>query len=257
MYTWGYIKEACLDMLNLTEEEANHQKFLSRFPLFANQAMTQICGSIKPDYRFHYFKVTSKEEYEEAIRKFLVEKLQTFRTEHGYVDETTELEPEDLIKWNKKKEWLIEDFRKKHVMIGDEVTMPDEFTAFDDDIVLFKQAPIWFAGQVMTTFGVKEAQDEDLLYRGHNKVIPLKAGEFDIPYKARWIFFKKDFDNHFKLGAPADVLDCLPSYIVSQCLKIDDEQKAAIYRNEYELFLGRIDDTHFKRQRTLEVAGGW
>ena len=47
MYTWGYIKENILNKLNLEEEEANQLGFLSRFPYYANEAMTQICSAYK------------------------------------------------------------------------------------------------------------------------------------------------------------------------------------------------------------------
>ena len=39
-YTWGYIKENTLAKLNLDEEEANQQNFLSRFPYYANTSMS-------------------------------------------------------------------------------------------------------------------------------------------------------------------------------------------------------------------------
>ena len=48
MYTWGYLKENILAKLNLDEEQANQLGFLSRFPFYANEAMTQICSAIKP-----------------------------------------------------------------------------------------------------------------------------------------------------------------------------------------------------------------
>lgn len=132
--------------------------------------------------------------------------------------------------------------------IGVPITMPEDFIAFDSDRAM-----------VMTDseIGFVEAHDIDLKYYGYNQVICNCAGIFLIPYKARWFFFTKDLDNKTVITAPADICDAIPSYLVSQCYKVDDEQKAAIYRNEYEMFLSRIDDTHFQTQRTFSVGGGW
>lgn len=193
MYTWGYIKENTLSKLNLTEEEANQQGFLSNFPYYANEAMTQICSAIKP---------------KQAM--FIID-----------IRETTK---------------------------GTFIKMPDDFIAFSDDAVIFVGANENY---------IEDAGDEYLLYVGYNEVLCKEIGKYYIPYKARWFTFTKDLHNATNIDAPADVLDALPSYIVSQCWKIDDEPKAAIYRNEYEMFLARIDDTSFKAQRTFHIGGGW
>ena len=43
MYTWGYLKENTLSKLNLGEEEANQQGFLSRLPYYANYISMNKC----------------------------------------------------------------------------------------------------------------------------------------------------------------------------------------------------------------------
>jgi len=193
MYTWGYLKENTLNKLNLTEEEANQLGFLSRFPYYANEAMTQICSSVKP-----------KDTYFELV-----------------VDDTN---------------------------VNKVVTLPNDFVAFDDDVAEIKYEDC---------YEFTEVHDDELQYLGYNQVICKTKGVYRIPYKARWFFFTKDLQNNVEIPAPADVCDAIPSYIVSQCYKIDDERKAAIYRNEYEMFLARIDDTTFKSQRTFKIGGGW
>jgi hypothetical protein len=132
--------------------------------------------------------------------------------------------------------------------VGLPLTMPNDFIAFDDDVALIMHD---------SEYGFYEAHDEQLRYYGYNQVIFNCTGTFRIPYKARWYFFTKDLDNNAVITAPADVCDAIPSYVVSQCYKVDDEQKAAIYRNEFEIFLARIDDTSFKTQRTFTIGGGW
>lgn len=190
MYTWGYIKECTLSKLNLDEESANQQDFLSRFPYYANEAMTQIC-SIKP-----------------AEKRFTV----------NINDEN----------------------------IGKEITMPDDFISFSDDVVVYQQDHM-----------ISDVGDDYIVYGGYNTITCYVTGEYSIPYRARWFFFTKELANADVIPAPADVCEALASYIVSQCYKVDDEAKAAIYRNEFEMFLARLDDTSFRRQRGLHVGGGW
>ena len=58
MQTWGYIKQATLAKLDLEPGEAEVQNLLGRFYIFANEAMSQICSSIKPKYTYANFVVT-------------------------------------------------------------------------------------------------------------------------------------------------------------------------------------------------------
>jgi hypothetical protein len=196
MYTWGYLKENTLNKLNLSEDEANQQDFLSRFPYYANEAMTQICSAIRP-----------KETFAELV------------------------------------------VSKENDNIGKPLPISDElFISFSDDVVKHRVNRYSDWGEV---------GDEFIEYYGYNEIICNHEGIYRIPYKARWFFFTKDTQNDTVIPAPADVLDAIPSYIASQCYKIDDEVKAAIYRNEFEMFLARIDDTSFKSQRTFHIGGGW
>lgn len=191
MYTWGYIKESALSKLNLDEASANQQDFLSRFPYYANEAMTQIC-SIKPAEKRVSFIVTDDN-------------------------------------------------------VNTEITMPNDFIAFSDDVVCYNDGEAY----------VEDVGDDFLIYGGYNTVRCTKRGAYSIPYRARWFFFTKELVNAMVIPAPADVCEAIASYIVSQCYKVDDELKAAIYRNEFEMFLARLDDTTFKRQRGFHIGGGW
>lgn len=186
MYTWGYIKENALAKLNLSEEEANEQGFLSNFPYYANEAMTQICSAIKPNRTYHTVTVT---------------------------------EPNTII------------------------TMPDDFISFGDEIIGYD--------------GMYECDISPAKHYGYNKVLCKEPGTYTIQYNARWFLFTKDLDNKTIIQAPLDVCEAIPSYIVSQCFKIDDEAKAAVYRNEYEMFLARISDDTPNDCYTIEVGGGW
>lgn len=191
MYTWGYIKNVALAKLDLEESEAEKQHFLDRFYYFANEAITQICSTVKPKHAIHRLDITEDN-------------------------------------------------------IGDAIQMPDDFISFGDDV-----------NKLVCNGEVYEAYDpEDFEYLGDNYVLCKKLGTFFISYNARWITFTNQ-DNNTPLDVPADILDCLPSYIASQCYKVDDEYKASVFRNEYEIFLARIDNTNFRDNKTFRIAGDW
>ena len=193
MYTWGYIKENTLNKLNLTEGEANEHGFLKQFPYYANEAITQICSSIKP-----------KETYYEIT----------------------------IADWQ----------------VGSVNVMPSDFIAFSD-------SPIHWASTTDAPF--IEISNEFLEFVGYASIRFKTAGTYRIPYDARWQFFDSNTADGVLLQMPADICDALPSYIASQCYKLDDELKAATYRNEYEMFLARMNDASSRRQKDFFVGGGW
>lgn len=195
MYTWGYIKDVTLAKLDLDETEAEVQNLLTRFAYFANEAITQICSSVKPKYTFFEIEITDEN-------------------------------------------------------IGEPITMPNDFISFGDDVNKIKYQNRY--GETI----VESAHDADFEYLGNNRIICKRTGKFYISYNARWITFTNQDDN-YEIDVPNDILDCLPSYIASQCMKIDDEYKSTVYRNEYEMFLARIDNTHYKNTKTFKIEGDW
>lgn len=192
MYTWGDIQEVILAKLDLGEDEAEIQNLISRFPYFANEAITQICSAVKPKHT--YFEVNVTDEYT--------------------------------------------------------ATMPNDFVSFGDDVnrIQYKEY-----NHVIT----REAHDDDFEYLGYNRLLFKRPGKFYISYNARWIDSFVGVESDFVLDIPRDILDCIPSYVASQCMKIDDEYKSSVYRNEYEMFLARIDDTDYKNTKTFTIEGDW
>lgn len=247
MYTWGYLKENTLSKLNLGEEEANQQGFLSRLPYYANEAMTQICSAVKPNDKTFVIEVLDKQS---AWTNLTIEfdiyvGLEIF-------DESLEDYEVDL----EKKEAFWEKWNTLH-FVDEPITFPEDFISFNDDVAEFKPIPLVVFNRIVNTPVFAEVGDDLLQYYGYNQVICKSIGTYRIPYNARWFFFTKDLQNKTVIPAPADVCDAIPSYMASQCFKIDDEERSAIFRNEYEMFLARIDDTSFKTQRTFTVGGGW
>lgn len=249
-YTWGYIKENTLSKLNMSEEEANQQGFLSRFPYYANEAMTQICSSIKPSDKSFIVEVYDKQEmWQKLILEFGVNyDNNNIRSEEEFSSDTDEEYQQKVLFWEK---W------KSLSFVDEPITFPDDFISFNDDVAEFKPLPIYIGTQILVNSVFTEIWDEVLRYSGYNQIICKQLGTYKVPYNARWFFFTKDLQNNVVIPAPADICDSLSSYIVSQCFKIDDEAKSAIFRNEYEMFLARIDDTNFKSQRTLTIGGNW
>lgn len=206
MYTWGYIKNVALAKLDLEEQEASNQKLLQKFHYYANEAMTQICSTVKPKRAF--FEVDVKEG--------------EIGTTPGNVAEGR---------------------------VGTAITMPPDFISFGNDV-----NKLFYIENGRTY--CREAYDDDFEYIGYNKIVCKTVGRFFISYNARWITFTNQ-DGDYEIDVPTDILDCIPSYIASQCYKIDDEYKASVFRNEYEIFLSRIDDTDFRNTKTFKIEGDW
>lgn len=130
--------------------------------------------------------------------------------------------------------------------VGMLFTMPEDFVAFNDDITI-----------VINECGSYEAHDTDFLYRGYNQVTFFVPGTYQIPYDARWYTFDDQMQDDTVIDVPNDILDCIPSYMASYCMKIDDEYKAAELRNEYEILFARIDNTDYKQTHTFKIGGDW
>lgn len=193
MYEWGYLKNSILFKLDIDEEEADTIGFINRFFTYANEAMTQICSTVKPKRTYYEFEVTDCDT---------------------------------------------------------KITMPDDFVSFGDDINTITE------DNGYGNFTTRETHDKDFEYYGYNTIICHSIGKYKISYNARWLIFRGQ-DNDTELDAPIDVLDCIPSYVASQCMKVDNEYKSSVFRNEYEILLSRIDDSNYKRNKTFTIGGDW
>lgn len=243
MYTWGYIKDASLSKLDLNESEANRQQFLSRFPFYANEVITQITSSIKPKYSFYNIFVEDKQfAWEEITKKYNL-----------YTNIKTPISPPSKYSTENERQFW-EEWSLKH-FCGEEIIMPSDFVSFGDDVctITVKTKVTYYDYEYVT----REAYDTDFSYKGYNKIICYKEGTYSISYNATWYIFTKNIDDSEEINVPNDILDCIPSYVASQCWKIDDEYKSSVFRNEYETFLARIDNTNFKNTKTLSIKGDW
>ena len=191
MYTWGYLKNAILAKLDMDEEEALQMNYFERFIIYANEAMTMICSTVKPKRTFYQF-------------------------EGKY---------------------------------GDTITMPSDFISFGDDVNTINE-DIGYGDRM-----IRKTCDEDFQYVGYNQIRCFSEGIYNVSYNARW--HKFTIDENSELEVPIDILECIPTYVASQCMKVDDEQKAAMLRNEFEILFARIDDTNYKLNKTFTIGGDW
>lgn len=238
MYTWGYVKNASLAKLDLTENEANENNLINRFYVYANEAITQICSAIKPLHTFKEFKVAYKNELWFELRN----KYNVYREHLLPIVKPSTLNEAEKNFWNEFESYNF---------VGEVAKMPTDFVSFGDDVNTrvfvddFEQVKI------------VECHDDDFVYEGYNKLRFLNEGSYRISYNARWYTFSSTVSDDILLDVPADILDCIPSYIAHQCYKVDDPVKAAEFRNEYEMFLARIDDTDYKQTKTFTIGGDW
>ena len=238
MYTWGYLKDATLAKLDLDESEAQEQDLLNRFPFYANEAMTQICSTVKPKHTYATFKVGNKDEVWNNLRA----KYNVYSQYTSPIVKPSQVSYEENLFWNEYETYRF---------VNELVDMPSDFVAFDDDVNTREYYDYYNDKFIV------ECHDDDLTFKGYNQIIFKHVGTYMISYKARWFTFNKLISNDTVINAPDDVLDCLPSYMTHQCYKIDDEVKAQIYRNEYEIFMSRLDDTNYKQTKTFKIGGDW
>lgn len=239
MYTWGYIKEATLAKLDFTADQAIDMGLMNKFPFYANEAITQITSAIKPKRTYAEFCVRYREQVlRELKRKYsLPDDYQI-----GFLFNP----PCDRTQLDAQQTAMLE-YYEQFTYVGQPTNFPKDFFAWSDD-----------TNYMTNMFGDWcEADDDCYKTYGGNQIVFSKPANYRIAYKAKWFKFEPTTDDSIEIDAPDDVLECLPSYIASQCFKIDDEQKSQIYRNEYEMFLARIDENDYNDNKTIHIGGGW
>lgn len=233
LYTYGYIKNAILTKLNLSEKEANEQKLIDSFIYNINECLTQIASTIKPHYN--------------------CQKIIAYKNEIPI--------PKDLLPPKDKKESVkdrmerendLAEYLKDKVIVGEIFRMPKGFIAFSGKSMV--QLENHHSPDV---YCAPEELHDEVAYVGNDKVICLKPGIFTITYDEFWPYFADKTEDNFEIDIPADVIMCIPSYVASQIWKIDDERKAAIFRNEFEILFARLNNSDYRGNKTLTTEGGW
>lgn len=154
-----------------------------------------------------------------------------------------------------KPKYTFENFVIDKTNVGVKQTMPDDFVSFGDDVCYMLEEVREHNGE--TRLIKVPIHDDDYEYLGYNQVVFKHPGNYFISYNARWYTFNKSLSDDELIDIPDDILDSIPSYIASQCYKIDDEYKASVFRNEYEIMLSRIDNSNFRNTKTIKIEGDW
>lgn len=154
-----------------------------------------------------------------------------------------------------KPKYTFENFVIDKTNVGVKQTMPDDFVSFGDDVCYMLEEVRECNGE--TRLIKVPIHDDDYEYLGYNQVVFKHPGNYFISYNARWYTFDKSLSDDELIDVPDDILDSIPSYIASQCYKIDDEYKASVFRNEYEIMLSRIDNSNFRNTKTIKIEGDW
>lgn len=207
MYEWGYLKSVILAKLDLDADEANLLGYFDRFIYYTNEAITQICSTVKPNRTFYNVEIHNGK----------------------YDGEGNYLESNLCVP----------------------ITMPEDFISFGDDVNTIDE-DIGYGDRL-----IRNCTDEDFRYLGYNKIVFYNEGIYNISYNARWFILDLNISDEDTLDAPIDVLECIPSYVASQCMKVDDDYKSSVFRNEFETLMARIDDTDFKSNKTFTIGGDW
>lgn len=235
MYTWGYIKEATLAKMDLTVQQAIDMGLVNKMPFYANEAITQITAAVKPKRQYCEYHVRDKG----AI-------LDMIEHKYHFTDVSFLFDPPCDRSTLSADQIEALELYQSYEYIGEPTGFPDDFFAWSDDIVYKYCCDKWIS-----------ASDYDYTTYGGNKVVFKHFGDYRFPYLAKWFKIYPDTQDNYKLDAPDDVLECLPSYIASQLYKIDDETKSAILRNEYEMMVARIDENSYSTNKTIDVGGDW
>lgn len=248
MRTWGYLKAAALAKLDLSTDDRDNQvlTLVSRFYIYANEVITQVSSLYKPKYAYFIVGVFSddKERWKYYAQRYTLlgynSTPNTIPAKTPPAEHTTEY----LEQYNKF--WYFYENAKP----GYEIVFPKDFVSFGGDANYYTKG-------CSGTVNLDQLPDSLFVYYGSKSFVPFANGEYSMSYNARWIEFEDTPDDWLELDIPDDILDCIPSYIASQCYKVDDEIKAQTYRNEYELMLARINDTHYFTLQDMHIKDNW
>lgn len=249
MFTYGYIREATMAHLDIDEEEAQAMNLLSKFHIYANEAMQAICAS-KPKYQ--YIDIT-------VVNKFapLVMDGASFipaTDEQINWDKETQGTPDFVFASEAQTKQYYHDLNIYEV--GETVSMTDTFIVFANKqcFKIIERKPtveeILEAeafGKALETTKIKSKAviDYDFSYISKNQLKFYKEGEFLIPARYIWFRFDSGISDDTEIDIPADILLTIPLYIAAICYQSDNLQKAQIIRQEFEMALARCTSGDF------------
>lgn len=262
MVTWGYIKEATLAKLDVDANDSLVQGFTNKFYIYANEAINMISTTVNAKKVYKDYLVRDKKLYTDWFKDYY--KLDNL--DFLYVNKCNydDLTPE-------QKE-LYEEYWK-HTFTDEIVKMPSDFVKFlhnskqyvqryeptipNRNQLIVDDVEEYLYQEYKKSLVTEQASREDYILYGTGSIKFLRTGNYHFVYGAAWYNFTSTTKDSDIIEAPDDILYSLPSYIASQCYKIDDEQKSAIYRNEFELMLARINENDDTEPCDIVIGGDW
>lgn len=258
MNTYGYIREATMARLDIDEQEAEAMNLLSRFHIYANEAMQAICAS-KPKYQ--YIEVTVVKELSPIVLDGESFRLAT-RTEIEWDEETMGARPDSVLPIVNKEQTEQYWHEQNVYAIGEIVLQKDDFIAFADkkafktiklsvDKTRYDNIGVSEFGFIATEKTLEAKSGSDFAYIGNNGLKFYKEGFYQIPAKFFWHTFVSAESDDEPLDMPVDILMCIPIYIAATCYQIDNLLKAQIVKQEFELALARCTSTDFMENKSV------
>lgn len=249
MFTYGYIREATMAHLDIDETEAQAMNILSKFHIFANEAMQAICSS-KPMYQ--YIDVTVVDKYAPLVMDGAFFRPAT----EAEINWNTEEQGELGLSFATPEQTKAYYHERGICEVGEVLSMDANFIAFADKQAwklaerkpsIAEQLAAEAFGKSVSSITTKEEAviDNDFSYIGKNKLKFYKAGKYEIPGKFLWYRFDSGLSDTAELDMPSDILLTIPLYIASICYQIDNTQRAQLMRQEFEIALSRCTSTDF------------
>lgn len=262
MKTWDEVKKLTLTKLFMDETEADEQGYLGKFVGLANECLNSIANGVKPKYVAFEIEVFDKNKLPDNLKN----SLELIR----YVDVNdvltyVEADEETIYKVSNDEKYVLKngklvldnDADFETVIEGSNftfgyvtdslITLPDNFISFADMVEYLDGDP-----------------GEYNIYFGRDKVKLKKPGHYIIYYNALYDEIPEKLVNKsgetattIYIDADQSVINCLPSYIASQVLAQDDNIRATILKNEYELLLSRLDTDVMYETKHFKSTGGW
>lgn len=253
MKKWSEIKQATLNKLMMTEAEARQQEYLGKFQGYANECLNIIANGVKP--RIKAFRVFVVGDVLSNIdSRYRIVEGSDFKYDGvlGFViynqnGIAAEVVPDRNVAYydkNKKSAYIFGNDRLERLPVynlSDTITMPDDFLSYADMINYHNNEP-W----------------SDIVYLSDRDFVVGELGDYVIYYNALWDdVTEQDVKEDTELTTHISVLNCLPTYIASQCLAQDDVQRSASLRNEFESMLSRLDTNVMYQGQHYRSTGGW
>lgn len=259
MFTYGYIREAVMAHLDLDETEAQAMNILSRFHIFANEAMQAICSS-KPMYKYIDVTVVSK------FAPLIVDGANFRIATEDEIHWDKDIQGEPSFKFANEEQTKKYYHDKQIYEVGEKLSMSDTFIAFADKRAWRKYVKEPSVSEKLeaaafdriikpTIIKTSAIIDDDFSYISKNELKFYHTGSYLIPAKFMWYRFDSGIADTQELDMPSDILLTIPLYIASICLQIDNLQKANIKRQEFEMALSRCTATDFMTLN--EIKSDW